>query len=94
MSSKISEKKYKDIIRFGITEEKIINLKKILISFSQLSGLRPTEFIYTGKEKIPFNDTHPAYQTILRHEFADAIQKTFKEKKKSYSCSNLFRSNE
>ena len=82
MSSKILEKKHQDITRLEITEEKVINLKKAVISFSQLSGVPQNEFIYTGKEKILFNDTHPVYQTILRHEFADAIKKTFKEKKR------------
>ena len=82
MSSKISEKKYKDIDKFEITQDKIVNLKTAVLSFSQLSGLPSTAFIYTGREKIPFNDTHPVYQTILRHEFADAIKKSFKERKR------------
>jgi len=82
MSSKILEKKYQDITRLEITEERIVNLKTAVISFSQLSGKPRTEFIYTGKEKIPFNDTHPVYQTILRHEFTEAIQKSFKERKR------------
>ena len=80
MSLKLSEKKYHHIDRLEITEEKVINLKKAIISFSQLSGIPNTKFIYTGKEKIPFTDMHPEYQTILRHEFANAIKKSFKER--------------
>ena len=82
MSSQLSEKKHQNITLSEITEEKIIILKKAFISFSQLSGIPHTEFIYTGDEKIPFSDMHPVYQTIFQHEFADALKKSFKEKKR------------
>ena len=84
MSTKLSKKKFQNIIIEERTEEKVANLKKAIISFSQLSGIPHTQFIYTGDEKIPFNDMHPAYQSILRHEFGDAIKKTFKKRKKAF----------
>ncbi len=65
-----------------ISEEKVIDLKKAMISFSQLTGLPHTAFIYTGNEEIPFNETHPVYQTILRQEFADAIRRSAKARKR------------
>jgi len=82
MSSKISEKKHQGVKRLEMTEQKAIDLKKAMISFSQLIGFPHTTFVYTGNEQIPFNDTHPVYQTIMRHEFADAIRRSAKERKR------------
>ena len=51
-----------------------INFQRAVVSFSQFAGVSTTKFIYTGEERIPFQERHPEYQVIFRHEFADLIR--------------------
>ncbi|NVM55561.1 MAG: hypothetical protein HWN66_17775 [Candidatus Helarchaeota archaeon] len=56
-------------------KEKSFNLKDFIISFSKFGSSGSSKYIYHGHETIPFKERHPAYQAILKHEFADAIRK-------------------
>ena len=72
MSSKSIDKKFQGILDQEIELEEPLNFNKIIIPFSKF--YKPTQYIYYGNEKIPFNKRHPIYQAILRNEFADAIR--------------------
>ena len=72
MSSKTLEKKSEDVIETEIISEPV-SLKKFIIPFSEFG--KSERYIYFGSERIPFREKHPMYQTILKNEFADLINK-------------------
>ena len=74
MSSKSISKIQEELDESKIKTNNPINFQRALVSFSQFAGASTTKFIYTGEEKIPFNERHPEYQLIFRYEFADAIR--------------------
>ena len=74
MSSISIDKKFQEIPHQEIELEESLNFNKIIIPFSKF--FKPTEYIYYGHEKIPFNKRHPIYQTILRNEFKNIIQES------------------
>lgn len=76
MSSKSADEKYKDLIDDAPIKEKSLNLRDFIISFSKFCNSGSTKYIYHGNEKIPFKKRHPAYQAILRYEFADVIRES------------------
>lgn len=67
MSSKSTEEK---IVYFEVEEKESIRIRDIVIPYS-LFFRKQQEFIYSGKEKIPFEKRHPLYRTILLNEFRD-----------------------
>ena len=58
----------------GIIIQQDLELERIIIPFSTFIPRRSTEDIYTGKEKIPFQERHPIYKAILKLEFEDTIK--------------------
>jgi hypothetical protein len=53
-------------------------LAEILIPFSELLKTTKPPDIYSGYEKIPFEKRDPLYKSIMREEFAKAIQSVCK----------------
>lgn len=49
-------------------------LQKFMIPFSSIFKRKRVNDIYTGNEKIPFNDRHPIYKALLKLEFEEAIK--------------------
>lgn len=70
MSSQMLEKENIAIFIFEKPKEDSINLDKITIPFSHFFKNHTTEYIYSGREKIPFTKREPSYQAILRQEFS------------------------
>lgn len=80
MSSQII-KKEKDIeievnIRNNLELEYI--LSQMFIPFSRLLDKNIESDIYTGEEKIPFEQRHPIYKALLRIEFEDDFREGIK----------------
>ena len=75
MSSKSVDERDQEFSNDTSIKEKPFNLKDLIISFSKFGNSGPTRYIYYGHETIPFKKRHPAYQAILRYEFADAVRK-------------------
>jgi hypothetical protein len=48
------------------------NINKILIPFSDISSQSIEEFIYLGREKIPFRERHPVFQVLMLNEFVNS----------------------
>lgn len=73
MSSESSEKKNRERPFFNI--EQRLKLKNLVIPFSKFSvSAGEGGYIYYGFEKMPFKERHTAYQTIIKHEFAEEIR--------------------
>jgi len=70
MSSQILEKENITVFIYKEPTEESINLDKIIIPFSHFFKNYKTEYIYSGKEKIPFKKRDSLYQAILRQEFS------------------------
>ncbi len=66
MSSKSIDKKIVEIDEFK--DEEYFDLKRVMVPFS-LVFLKDEQFIYDGKEKIPFSKRDPLYKKILNNEF-------------------------
>lgn len=49
------------------------NVSQVILPYST----RSEKYIYSGKEKIPFNQRHYKFQLILRKEFASAIKEIY-----------------
>ena len=69
MSSKTSKDKFQVASKDQLSKNRPINIKEITIPFTKLIDVNPL-YIYSGKEKIPFNKRHPEYQAIFLNEFA------------------------
>jgi len=72
MSSLLLEKEHENewtdlINRF---QQKTFNISQFILPYST----RSEKYIYSGKEKIPFNQRHSKFQLILRKEFSSAIK--------------------
>ncbi len=46
-----------------------LNLSKLVIPFSKLCKSYKPEDIYSGIEKIPYDERDPDFKLILKHEF-------------------------
>ncbi len=49
------------------------NISQVILPYST----RTEKFIYSGQEKIPFNQRDSEFQLILRKEFASAIKEIY-----------------
>ena len=47
---------------------------QIVIPFSQIFKTYKPIDLYSGKEKIPFNERDPEYRMILNHEFSNLLK--------------------
>ena len=74
MSSKSIKKIHDEVGESKHKTKNPINFHRAVVSFSQFAGASTTKFIYTGEERIAFQERHPEYQLIFRHEFAEAIR--------------------
>lgn len=74
MNSKSKNKNHLEITDDNFDCEEHLNLKSLLISFSQFSSIKSTNYIYNGNKKIPFKKRHLEYQAIFKKEFAKAIR--------------------
>jgi hypothetical protein len=54
----------------GETDQKSI-MEQLIVPFSNVSSHSMEEFIYSGKEKIPFKDRHPIFQALMLGEFVN-----------------------
>ena len=54
---------------------KSFDASEVILPYS----IRSEEFIYTGDEKIPFNQRDSEFQLIIRKEFRTAIQEYLKK---------------
>ncbi len=64
MSSKISDRKFHN--NYFILE---LELSDTIVSFKELLGYIGAEYIYTGKEEIPFQEKDIEFQKIMLSEF-------------------------
>lgn len=65
--------------KYRNSHDEIITLQdykqqRFTIPFSTFIQSKRTSDIYTGYEKIPFEDRHPIYKAILKLEFEDVIK--------------------
>lgn len=86
MSSKSVDEKRQELLDDASIKEASLNLKDLIISFSKFGTSSSSKYIYHGHERIPFKNRHPAYQAILRHEFAGVMR----EFKKRYIATKKF----
>jgi len=49
-------------------------LSKMLIPFSEVMGASSTPDVYSGHERIPFEQRDPTYKSIMKQEFYDAMR--------------------
>jgi len=54
-----------------------VDYSKIVIPFSKICKTYKPIDVYSGKEKIPFNERDPEYRMILRQEFANTLKSEF-----------------
>ncbi len=80
MSSKTVKKKAHSIPGKKIDVEKPINFRNIVINFSEFSKSEKLGHIYFGDEKIPFQERHHIYQSIIRKEFTNTVKEFIKVK--------------
>lgn len=78
MSPKLVKKKYEEVLDYGILKKDPHNLKSAILSYTNFG--KTEEFIYDGNEKMPFHERHLLYQSILRNEFMDLIQRKTKRR--------------
>lgn len=84
MSSKSLDKKIRESPFFNI--EQRLKLKNLIIPFSKFPVSDSERgYIYYGFEKMPFKERHKAYQTIIKHEFAEEMRHFTKRKYSSFS---------
>lgn len=84
MSSGIAEKEEEVEIKIEIHSDLELEyiLSQMIISFTNFLDKKHEPDIYTGVEKIPFEQRHPIYKALMRTEFEDEI-KNFSKNKKS-----------
>ena len=51
-----------------VTEEPL-DLKRLVIAFSEFCSSNKSNNIYSGNENIPFRERHPIYKTIFNKKF-------------------------
>lgn len=83
MSSGITEKEEESEIKIDIRTDLELEyvLSQIIITFTIFLDNNHEPDIYTGHEKISFQQRHPIYKALMRTEFEDDI-KIYKTKKK------------
>ncbi len=76
MGLKASKKEECEPIIIEIMEYDNIDvvLSKAIIPFSEILGASNTPYVYMGHEKIPFEKRDPAYKTLMKQEFCDALR--------------------
>ena len=62
------------IIEISDYETMELVLTKILVPFSEILKSTSVPDIYSGYEKIPFEQRDPLYKSIMRQEFANAMR--------------------
>jgi hypothetical protein len=72
-----SDKNWQNLIDNSI-EKDLINFSKIVIPFSKAFKSNKQIDIYSGQEKIPFNERDPDYKMILKQEFSNSFNIEFK----------------
>ncbi|MHA2390613.1 MAG: hypothetical protein ACXAEX_01485 [Promethearchaeota archaeon] len=70
MSSQTLEKENIVVFIYERPKEEFINFDTIIIPFSRFFKNHINDYVYSGKEKIPFKKRDPSYQAILRREFS------------------------
>ena len=80
MSSRKLERNLHDIMEnsFQKISREDIDISKLVIPFSKLNRNYKIPDVYSGAEKIPFNDRDPEYKMILKQEFANNLNIEFK----------------
>jgi len=51
-----------------------LNLSKVVIPFSKMCKSSKPADIYSGTEKIPYNERDPEFKLILRQEFSGILK--------------------
>lgn len=76
MGLETQEDREHNSLSIEISEYKTLELaiSEIIIPFGEVLKASNVPDIYSGYEKIPFEKRNPIYRSILREEFADAIQ--------------------
>lgn len=76
MGLEASKKEEREPIIIEIVEYENIEviLSKVILPFSKVMRASSVPDVYIGYEKIPFEKRDPAYKTLMRQEFADAIR--------------------
>lgn len=59
---------------YEIDFERKVDISQFVIPFSIIFKNYKTPDVYSGTEKIPFNERDPEYKMILRQEFADFLR--------------------
>ena len=49
-------------------------LSKMLIPFSEVTGASGAPDVYSGDERIPFEQRDPVYKSMMKQEFYDAMR--------------------
>ncbi|MFX1365881.1 MAG: hypothetical protein ACFFCE_17360 [Promethearchaeota archaeon] len=70
------EKKIQSTTKNDLFEKVFINLKKIIIPFSQIGNSKKPSYLYNGLEEIAFKERNITYKKILLNEFVDNFIKT------------------
>ena len=80
MNSRKISNRYQEISKKSknINPENQFDLSKAIIPFSKIIGISKAKDIYSGNEKIPFNERDPEYKTIFKQEFANFLHNEFK----------------
>ncbi|MFX0056774.1 MAG: hypothetical protein ACFE85_10720 [Candidatus Hodarchaeota archaeon] len=75
MSSGIIQKEEIDIIDLQMENEKSILeiVSDISIPFSEILRKENSYYIYSGIERMQFNERHPIFKAILKLEFEEAV---------------------
>ena len=84
MGLEASKKEEREPIIIEIEEYDNIEtvLSKMIIPFSEVMGASSTPDVYLGHEKIPFEQRDPAYKSIMKQEFCNAMR-SFKIQRKA-----------
>ncbi len=76
ISSRQSERLFQEVLDNSreIDIERELNISRIIIPFPKIfNSLKPND-IYSGNEKIPFNEGESDYKLILRQEFSGFLR--------------------
>ena len=76
MGLEASKKEEREPIMIEIVEYDSIEtvLSKMIIPFSEVLGASSTPDVYSGNERIPFEQRDPVYKNIMKQEFCDAMR--------------------
>ena len=75
MGLEASKKEEREPIIVEIVEYDNIKtvLSKMVIPFSEALGVSSTPDVYSGDERIPFEQRDPVYKSMMKQEFYDVI---------------------